>query len=496
MKKRGRPSISGDERVIQEAPTAGNRGKRRNSVTQEDTENADDGELAKPPRRGRSSDTETELVAATELAAEVESVNKRKVGRPSQRAKEENGKITKSVRPGRPSNGGAFRAATEVATENDTALQEKRGRSVQAREEFVETATKPVRRGRSSNTEAELVAARGEKPHKDAVPDKERGRSLTANTEEDELGIERDLSEDGSKKKSGRPALSRKRDEHIDEPVKHPNVPKKRGRPAAVRVEEPHNNELSTDGHSYAGNRPKQHPISTAEQQDPRPPENIEFAGLVKELRLGQSSNTQDELQAVAKPAAKSQAHAKKRGRPPKAIEETNAAIGDLLAEDNEAARPLRRGRPSSTEAEILVAVQSTTRRAQKSEAEKRNPANFGSVGKGVVSRTARGPRSGTVIEIEAATSSLARDRNVLNKVYNSSKVTTAKATKRSSTTQEPPEPKSRARPSPADIERRNGSQQLEKRPPKHPAHTNSKRKHKRIEGRLPFAYLSPLTPG
>lgn len=530
--------------MIHKAPAVGNFGKRRESLTQEDTENAEDGDggLTKPLRRGRSSNTETELAEATELAAEVESVNKKKRGRPAQRVEKENGTATKPVRRGRPLNTKAeLKADSEAATENYGAPQEKGGRSVQRREEVVETIAKPLQRVRSSNTEAELVAAREEEPHKDAVHDKRRGRSVAADAEKDEFGNQSDDAANGSKRERGRRAVSRERDEHINEAVESPNPSKKRGRPAAAQVEEPRNRELLTGGQADDGKRRKRRPISRVDQQNPGPPENDEIAEAVNSLRRGQSSNAQDELQAIAETATKPQVDAKKRGRRPKADDEADAAIGDPPAEDNKVTKPPRRGRSSNTEADLRTAVESSApernvqrkrrkaantdgeppaviaepakavvnkkrtrqsdtetvapvsttatedkdrpkRRVRKLDAEMGGLAASGSVTKGEVGPTARGRRSGTVVEIEAATSSLARDRNVRKKGDNPSKAGNVKARRGSSTVQEPSKSKRRAYLSPTGIENRSESQGKRSKPP---ADATSNRKHKEVEGML-----------
>ena len=400
--------------MVQEAPAAGNRGKRRKSVNQEDTENAEDGEggvvgkTAKPLRRGRPSNTEAELLVATEPVAEIEGTNKKKRGRPAQRVEEEDGAMPKPVRLGRPSNTEAeVKAVADAGTEKDVARKEKRDRSGQRREEIVETIAKPLRRGRSSNTEAELVAAREE---------------AAADADDDELGGEPVKTDTQSKKNRGRPAASRERDVLISDAVGAPIVPKKRGRRPKASDEVA----AATENSLVEGNK------------------------ATKPPGRGRPSNTEAEVQTAVESSTKEQHVQKKRGKLAKVDAQPSTAVTKLA------------------EAEV------SKKHTRQSDAELEEPTPSGSVTKDVVGRASRGRRSGTVIEIEAATSSLARDRNVGKNGDSNSKTTKVKDRKGPSISQEPSKAKRKSQPHTADIHKSSEIKPHGKKP-----------KHREVEGRL-----------
>jgi hypothetical protein len=337
-KKRG----IGAGKGIQEAPAAGNRGKRRKTAIGDDEENAAEGsgEVAKPLRKGRSSNTEAELVAAAELAAEVEATNKKRRGRPP-------------VREEAPSKNPGFNK-------------------------------KPVRSGAIDAQEDELVEA----------PVKERHQPSTG-------GVVR------GERKSSRPS------------------------------------------------------VSNVEEQISGRPESDELAPM-KVMRQGQSSITQQRLPKVF--SAQPSAEAKKRGRPRKS-NDAEVSAGST----QESSNPPGRGRPSDSETELGGAIEATTsqsnitkgggatakkqavhpmidtelveavlsqRRTRRSDAEAVEPVVERSAPKDKVGQSVRSRRSGTVIQVECATSSLAKDRPTNKKSNNRPESSRVKSRKTSSSAQ------------------------------------------------------------
>lgn len=439
-------------------------------------------------------------------------------------------------------------AVAELAAEIDGANGKKRGHPAQ-REKEGGADRKPVRRNRPLETKADLQAAADPVVKDDGALKKKLRRLTAVQAEEDELVNEPVENAGEGGQKHVRPALTQEQDVRVDNPIEAAVIPNKHERPTATQAEGPGNGEVAAPALAPAdGKKRRRHPRSTSKAEEPRPKPPIDDEVTVaKLLRRGRSSNTQDELQAVAaEVATKPQPERKKRGQRSKAEDELHAAFEPPPATrtNNESAKPLRRGRSSNTEAEVQVVIQSSTekqisqkkrgkaantdvepagdtaapsrimvnkmptrqsgndivepaisstqikapfkRRKRQPAAEMDEPAAAESSAKSLDGLKAHGRRSSTVIEIEAATSSLARarDRNVPKKRGNTSQAANDKSRKGSSAAQKPSKSRRRQQPSSTDIQRSLAAQSRGKKS-KHPSNVDAKRKHIEVEGRL-----------
>ena len=455
-KKGSRRSVSGVQ-PFHEAPAAANRGDRRKSVAQKDTENAEGGdggeEVLKTVRRGRSSNTEAELEAAAtaEPAAEIEGANNRHHGRPAQK---DNWKET-----------------TKLG------------------------------KGRLTNTKTEVQIDALDAAQNDAAPRKRRRKSAVAGVEEDELGNE-PVGDSGTGTKNGgrqgRPAVSQAPDELVNDPADAGIVKKKHGRPRPVARTKA---QLEAPCH---GKGPSQSPpdekksgrtrlVSRVVEQPPDPSYNERAAEASTLPRRGRSSNTQGELQAVVEMTTEPQPEGKKRGRRPKSDDGLSAGVESPPASKGDApANPRRRGRPSNTQMKVRAIVESSIeeqlsqkkrgnasnaeveaeaatsstqdhtrrkRREGKETSENDQPNAAGLSVEGLVERRGRGRPSDTIVEVETATSSFARNRNASKKVDHTSVAAKVKAKKGSFASQESSISKKRQQPSNVEIQQNIESQ-------------------------------------
>ena len=215
----------------------------------------------------------------------------------------------------------------------------------------------------------------------------------------------------------------------------------------------------------------------TSEQKNDEP---------AKPLRRGRSSNTEAELQAAVSDSvdreevghkrrgrrsvlgegeeerqkdvgtsSQDQSTPKKRGRPqvPQVDELADVDVSD---KDGETTKPLRRGRPSNTEAQLQAAVglstkESATRkkRTQQSDTKIKQPVIDKSPPKG--NRGSRKHKQ-EKIDVEVATSSLARDNSKKTKPAKTSKIVRTDANAETPEIKQPAKSKRRGRQSNTDV--------------------------------------------
>jgi hypothetical protein len=436
----------------------------------------------KPLRRGRSSNTEAELeaLATAELAAEIEGANKRHHGRPAQR---NNRKETIEL--------GRVRLTdtkTEVQIE---ALDDELGNKPV--ENTGKGTKKGGRQGRrvGSQNQAELVndpADAGIVKKKHVLP-----------------------------RPVARAKAQTEAPSHGEGPSRSPPDETKSGRPRSVL---------------------------RSEEQPPEPPFNDQAAEASILLRHGRSSNTQEELRAVVEMTREPQPEGKKRGRGPKSDDRLSAGVESPPVSKGDApAKLLRRGRSSNTQTEVRAFVESSVeeqvsqkkrgkasnaevdaaadvspsqvinkkrrrqfdanstvsasatsstqdrtwrkRREGQETSENDKPDAAGLSVEGLVERRGRGRRSDTIVEVETATSSFARNRNASKKVDHTSEAANVKAKKGSSASHESSRSKKRQKPSNTEIQQNIEAQSRGKI---RSSMANAKRKH--TQGKLPLIKL------